>query len=272
MKKKVFAIALLLVLILSLSVSAFAEDGGLDYVTDAAGLLTYEQWEHLENLAETASENAQCGIYIVTVDDFMNYYDTDSVEVCAQSIYHDYELGYGEGKDGILLLLSMADRDFDLCAYGDFGNYAYTDYGKDMLDDEFLDDFSRNDWAAGFEDYIGTAYSFAMSAQNGEPIDSYGGRGSTEGNTTGKIAAVVLIPALAALIVCSIMKGKMKSVAEKKDAAEYLQAESVQLTRQMDQFTHVTETRTHIDRGSSRSGGGGTSVNSSGFSHHSGKF
>lgn len=272
MKKRVFSLVLLLVLILSLSAGVFAEEEGLGYVTDAADLLTVEQWEYLENLAKTASENAQCGIYIVTVDDFMNYYDTNSVEVCAQSIYHDYAMGYGEGKDGILLLLSMADRDYDLCAYGDFGNYAYTDYGKDMLDDEFLDDFSGNNWASGFEDYISTAYSFAMSARNGEPIDSYGGRGSTEESKTGKIAAVVFIPALIALLVCSIMKGKMKSAVLKKDADAYLQSGSVRLTRQLDQFTHVTETRTHIDRGSSRSGGGGTSVNSSGFSHHSGKF
>jgi hypothetical protein len=42
---------------------------------------------------------------------------------------------------------------------------------------------------------------------------------------------------------------------------------------QQDMFTHTTVTRQHIERDSgSRSGGGGTSVNSGGFSHSIGKF
>ena len=281
MKKRGISLALLLALIVCLSVSVFAEGETLGYVTDAAGLLTQDEVEQLETLAQAASEQAQCGIYIVTVDDFTKYYDTSSIEVCAQSIFEDYQLGYGADRDGILLLLSMAERDYDLDARGDFGNAAYTDYGKELLADEFLDNFSRNDWMGGFQDYIEASYSFAMNARNGEPVDTYDGgyngfaaRSGAKGFTPGKLLVLIFFPAITALIVCTILKGKMKSAVQKTEASEYMQQESIRLTRTLDQFTHVTETRTHIDRSTPRSGGGGggTSINSGGHSHHSGKF
>ena len=273
MKKRLLSLALLLALTLCLSIGVFAEGQTLGYVTDAAGLLTQKEQAELQALAQAASEQAQCGIYIVTVDDFRNYYATDSVEVAAQSIFDGYQLGWGADRDGILLLLSMAERDYDLDAHGAFGNAAFTDYGKDLLADEFLDDFSYNDWEDGFEDYIETAYSFAMTARNGEPVDSYGGRTADEGVTPGKVLALILVPALVALIVCSTIKSKMKSAVQKTEAADYMQTQNIRLTKTLDQFTHVTTTRTHIDRSrSTGGGGGGTTINSAGHSHSSGKF
>ena len=48
----------------------------------------------------------------------------------------------------------MAERDYSLIAYGSDAHYAFTDYGKTVLENGFLDDFRRDDWNSGFSDYI----------------------------------------------------------------------------------------------------------------------
>lgn len=53
-----------------------------------------------------------------------------------------------------MLALSMAERDFQMLAHGDTANAAFTDYGKYIMQDEFLDNFREDDWYGGFADYI----------------------------------------------------------------------------------------------------------------------
>ena len=70
------------------------------------------------------------------------------------------------------------------------------------------------------------------------------------------------------------MKSKMKS-AKLQTMAENYQTQALQLRDRQDRFLRkdVTRVRRDTDSGGSRGGGGhGTSVHSSGFSHHSGKF
>lgn len=43
------------------------------YVSDTAGLMNMDQWQQLESEAKRISEKYQCGVYIVTLDDFRNY-------------------------------------------------------------------------------------------------------------------------------------------------------------------------------------------------------
>ena len=72
MKRK-FAVSLLLVLLLSLllPVSALASSSGnLSYVTDSAGILSESQRQELESMAAGISEKYQCGVYIVTTQDY----------------------------------------------------------------------------------------------------------------------------------------------------------------------------------------------------------
>ena len=65
-----------------------------------------------------------------------------------------------------------------------------------------------------------------------------------------------------ALIVCLILKGKMKSVRTGTHANAYVVG-ALNVTASRDQFTHTTKTRTKIEKesssssGSSESGGGG---------------
>ena len=79
---------------------------------------------------------------------------------------------------------------------------------------------------------------------------------------------LALVPLLTALVVCLVMKGKMKSARLQTQADAYITQDSLRLTRQDDRYITTTQTRVKIETAKS----GGTSVNSGGFSHSSGKF
>ena len=144
MKKRfLFSLLLCAALLLALPHAARAE-AKLDYVSDYANILSAETRESLNSQAAQIAADTGCGVYIVVVDNYKTYVN-GTIENFSEAIYKTYELGEGEGKNGVLLSMSMNDRDYDLTAYGDFGNYAFTDYGKQQLAGTFLDNYRAND-------------------------------------------------------------------------------------------------------------------------------
>ena len=106
----------------------------------------------------------------------------------------------------------MEDRDYDLCAHGDLANYAFTDYGKGALAERwFLEAFGQDEWAAGMQRYLDGCEAYLRQAADGAPFD----RGTDPERLADirilKSITVVLVPLLTALIVCLILRGKMKT-------------------------------------------------------------
>lgn len=254
-------------LVVALALPTLAAEPQLGYVTDAADLLTAEEWETLEAKAEEISETYRCDVYIITVDDFTAYTNQVSVYEGAKELYQTYDLGYGTEKSGVLLLLSMAERDYSLIAYG-YGNTAFTDYGKDKLADVFLDDFGDDDWYAGFSDYLQKSERMLEQARDGNPLDV----GSNP--AVGAVGAVisVVLGCLVSLGICSLLASSMKSARIKTEADSYIRDGSLRFTIRTDQFTHTTQSRVKIEKEEGSGSGGGTSIDSSGFSGKSGKF
>ena len=127
MKKFLSSVLAVLLLIVCLSIPAFA-DAQLSYVTDDAGILYDSDISALEERAAAVSEQYGCGVYIVTVEDFTDYSDAYYVDDFGEELFSSYDLGLGDGNCGILLILSMAERDYGLVAHGDFANTAFTDF------------------------------------------------------------------------------------------------------------------------------------------------
>ena len=260
MKKLSLCLLLCLCLCLSMVVLASAEET-LDYVTDAAGLLTQEQVAQLNATATEISERYDCAVYIVTVPDYKTY-NNESVQRCTEELYNYFDLGRGEGRDGLILLLSMAERDYDLWGHGPFGKYAFTDYGLDGLEQRFLPYFRQNDWYGGFNAYLRGAASLLDQAAQGEP-EAYH-------MSVGTKAAIALTPAsLIGFLVCSLFKGQMKTAKEKDTAEDYVVSGSARLRVREDRFVNRTRTVHVIE---SNSGGVGSRPSGGGTSHHSGKF
>lgn len=277
MKKLILCLLLCAALVSGFALSASAD--GM-YVSDAAGLLSADELGALDDNAREISEYYNCGVYIVVVDDYTDYV-RGSISDFSEAVYKSYNLGMGEGKNGILLSLSMSERDYDLCAYGDWAHYAFTDYGKDKLAGTFLDNFRNNDWFGGFNDYLANSASLMEMAKNGEPLDTivYDEQPRQRGWNPLELGLILLVPCVVAMSVCSVFKAQMKTARRQFFAMPYVDEGSSRLTVNHDQFLSRNVVRTPIPRkddddGPRASGGrpGGTSINSGGFSHKSGKF
>ena len=227
-----------------------------------AGLLTESEWETLERLARTLSEEYSFGVYAIAVDDYEDYAYGD-VQDAAEALYHGYDLGVGPDRDGVLLLLPIYDRDYGLIANGDFGNYAFNEEGCEALTAFFLDDFADDDWYGGFSDYLTWCGNYLEAAQNGEPFSADNPPMDAAGRMSAiliRVAVILLLPLIIAFIVILILGSKMRSVAAATQAKRYIKGNLI-LTGQHDRYTHTTQTRQKVtsESGSSKSSGGGTS-------------
>ena len=286
MKKRLLSLlltGLLAALLLSLLAFPALADSQrtLPLVVDVYGLLSEEQEEALNELAEGYSAQYECDIILIVTTDTEGY----DVESYTEAVYHHYQYGWGEERSGVILLLSMEGRDYDLAAYG-YGNVAFTDYGKTWLMDDVLPYLGKNDWYNAFRKYIDLSADYLRQAREGNPVDYYGGGkddpwgGGPDYPTrsgfyvSGQTVLIALIAGLIpAGITVLIMRAKMKSARLQTQADSY--AAGLQLRDRQDRFINKTVSRVRRDTDSGgRSGGGGhgTSVHSSGFSHHSGKF
>lgn len=254
MKRKFFALLAALFLVL-LAVPAAADASG-SYVFDEAQLLDEQQEQQLNDLAAKYTKKYDCGLYIATVD---NYRDSGSdVQDAAKKIYQEKNMGVGAQHDGILLLLSMSERDYALICHGGLANRIFDQTARGDIADSFLSYFGRNDWNNGFQAYL----------------ESSGKALSGDHFKQGMLGIVVVLvcPAAVALIVVMTLKSKMKSVKIGAQARMYLLQGSEKWRVRDDIYTHTTEVRRRIEQPRSQSGGHGSSSSSGGFSGTSGKF
>lgn len=293
MKKRLCALLLALLLLALFPVAAMAEEAGdssFPYVLDNAGLLSDSQRSTLESRAAELSESHGCSLYIVTVEDSSQF--NPDVYEAAKGIYDYYDLGYGDGRDGVLLLLSMSERDYAVVGHGQLGETICNYESSWLIEDEFLDNFRRNDWYGGFTDYLNACGKQLTKLENGEDITqgadiitgsdgqeyhSYNAPGENQGMSTGlKLLIGIGVPCVIALIVCSTFKSQMKTAKLRTTAEEYVVPGSAALRTREDRFVNRTESRVRIqsDSGSrgSSSGGGSSFHSGGGFSGRSGKF
>ena len=261
--KRLISIMVAALLLALLIIPASAAESPESCIYDTEGLLTDEEYWTLEDYAQEISTQRQCAVYFVAVDDFRNYGDGDIFNV-ARQFFLTSDFGMGEGKDGVMLILSMADRDHSLIVHG-FGETALTDYGKDYISEEFLDNFADNDWYGGCLDYLACTDELLSQAREGNIYD----RGSWI--TSGVLWLWSLIlGAVTALIVCLIQRAMMRrKVREQTNALDYVQGD-VHITRRRDVYSHTTEIRHKIEK--NNSGSSGDHSHSGGFSGKSGKF
>lgn len=254
MKRKFFALLAALFLVL-LAVPAAADASG-SYVFDEAQLLDEQQEQQLNDLAAKYTKKYDCGLYIATVD---NYRDSGSdVQDAAKKIYQEKNMGVGAQHDGILLLLSMSERDYALICHGGLANRIFDQTARGDIADSFLSYFGRNDWNNGFQAYL---------ENSGKALSGDHFKQGMLG-----IVVVLVCPAAVALIVVMTLKSKMKSVKIGAQARMYLLQGSEKWRVRDDIYTHTTEVRRRIEQPRSQSGGHGSSSSSGGFSGTSGKF
>jgi len=236
-------------------------------VVDDAGLLTALSLEKLIEKAEKISKAYGLDIAIVTLADM----GKGDAFTNTMDLYDTYAYGVGADKSGILLMISMADRDFAFVTKG-YANYAFTDYGQIKIEDAFLSALSDGSYNQAFHDYIDACEKLLRYAAEGTPVDVNSDPDEIFKQNMIKLAIALIAPVLLALIILEVWKSGMRTAVAKTTAHDYIPQNGFVLTGKEDTFLYKTESRRKIESSSSSSGRGGTSTNSRGFSGRSGKF
>jgi uncharacterized protein len=228
---------------------------GNNYVVDETGTLTVTQIDILNEKAAALTEKRGLAVYIWIVDLVPEKYarTINDLEVYVDAFYARYDLGYGDDKNGMVLLLEIGDipgeRDYLLNTHGSCTTFFNNDRRERLLDDKIVPPFK-----AAFNDgnFYKVADTFLESVEN-EYVRYY------MITLAIKLAIVILLPLLIALIVCSRWKAKMKTAKIARTADNYIPANGFNLTGQADLFLYRTTTRRKIERESSSSGGSSSS-------------
>lgn len=246
-------------------------------VNDGGDLLSASEEEKLEAALDEISNRQQFDVVVVTTDSTggktpMEYADD----------FYDYNgYGYGEERDGALLLISMEERDWYISTCG-YGITALTDYGIQQIGDSIIPYLKDQEYYDCFSKFARLCDSYVTTARTSAPIDiqGYSGIGDVPRiehkapfNFGSNILISLIIGFVVALIITGAMRSKLKTVRFQAAANDYVNPGSLKIARSQDLFLYSTVTRTAIPK-ETRSGGGGggssTHVSSSGSTHGGG--
>ena len=261
--KKISYLFIIMVLMCTpfLSASVKAEENHPPRLVDHSDLLSSSEEEWISDKLDEVSRKQNFDVVIVTVDSLqgksaMEYADD----------FYDYN-GYGMGNhyDGVLLLVSMYERQWWISTYG-YGITAITEAGIDYISQQFLSDLSNGDYARAFYTYVSLCDEFVAQAKTGTPYDV----GNLPKEPFPFLMALLIslgVGFLIAFIVVSCMKAQLKTVHYQSNSRQYIKQGSMQLTRQYDQFLYANISKRRKPEQKQSGGGSSTHGSSSGRSH-----
>lgn len=250
MVKRRIAIFVCLILLTALPYPASAAPAK---VIDRAGLLSAYEESQLESSAIALSDTYGIDVVILTVE---STYGADVTEYADN--YFDRN-GYGIGSDhsGVLLMLSMEDRDWVITTSGK-GIQALTDYGQEQIMDIVLEYLREDDYFHGFQAFHTELDTYFAAYERGEPIDYQPG----VSDYIIRVLIALVIGALAGFITITVMKSGMKTAVFQHGARDYVVSGTYQIRAQRDIYLYSNLTRVRRSSDSS-----GTHRGSSGRSH-----
>lgn len=244
--KRICSVFLALILCCALAVQVSAAQ--MPRLVDAADLLTASQETELLAYLDQASDKLQTEVVIVTLENLGGY----SADQVIEAFYDEYDYGFGPGRDGVMLLLSMAERDYRILANG-FAADAISLSDIDEIGDDIVSELSDGEYMDGFMEFVDLCAYEIDGERNGFPFP-WGV----------SLTVSVAVGFLVAFIATGFMRAELKSVHSKTGAREYAKRGSMQLTRTSDLFLYRTVDRRPRPKESSSgyrsSGGGGRNV------------
>lgn len=245
--KRLFSLILALALCLSLAVSVSAAQ--MPLLVDAADLLSDWEEEQTLHLLEQVRDELQVELVIVTMDSLGGH----SADAVIEAFYDEYGYGYGTNRDGVCLLVAMAERDYRILANG-FGADAISMSEIYDIGDDVAYYLSDGDYADAFDTFIDRCIYEIRVETNGVPF-----------NFGMSLLISLVIGFVVALIATGIMAAKLRSVRSQSAAREYVKPGSMHIKRSTDLFLYRTMDRRRKPQESSsgsrgHGGGGGRHV------------
>ena len=240
MKRKLLSMLFVVVLCLSLAVGAYAASGA-DIYDEADLLSNQEETQLAEKLSEIGKEfDAQ--IVIMTVSS-----TNGDIDAYIEEMFDGMNMGYGEKRDGVLLLVCMNPRQWRILSNG-YAGQAITGSEISAIGDEMVSDLSDGDYARAFDIFVAQTDYYLDGYLNGFPF-----------NFGKNLIVALIIGVVAGVVVALVLKKQLKSVRQQKQANIYIKSGSMQITKSRDLFLYREVSRTKKD--SSNSSGSGSSRN-----------
>ncbi len=251
-KLKLLLLLFILTLVPTLSISA-----NETRIYDGDDLISSEIEQELEEQLAYIYETYQLDVYIVTTFSL----EGEAASTYAENMYYYYDFGYGNNKDGLLLLLSLEYRDWAITTEG-FGDVAYNNYALDQFEENILHYFSDGEYEKGFSEYVDMVEAYAKQARTGDEYDYSNQYRGTMYYVIG-FGIVMLVGIFAAVGYVVYLFTQMNNVVAQKEAKAYIDKDSFLLHDKSDQFLYSTVTKV-IRPKSNSSGSSGSSGGRSG--------
>lgn len=239
--KKGFLFSILIVaFLLTLSLGVSALPTAPKSIIDDATLLSAQEQQLLEQEAEKIGNEYALDIVILTVQST----NGRSPRQYAESYYDSN----GYAPDGILLLISMDERDWYICTTGN-AQQILTSRKIDQLGDEFVSFLSSGSYYEGFSAFLTGVADNCSHYRDG--------KSSSSGIQIIHVAISLLVGIAVGGITILIMRSSMKSTKRQHSASEYIMRDSFRLNAVHDMFLYSRVTKTPVQTNSSGGHGGG---------------
>lgn len=228
---------------------------------DGAYLLSDDEREELNDQLNELSHQYDFDIFIVTTYSLNGKTSTQY----ADDFFDENKYGMGDGEDGILLLISMENRDWAISTCG-FGIEAFTDAGQEYMVEQFKPFLSDGDYFEAFEKFVNLCDDFIETAKTGKPYDT--------SNMPKKPIQFIWVPialgigCLVSIVIMLGFKSQLKTVRYQPVALDYIK--NLKINRHQDIYLYRNVTRRKKPENNSRSGGGSSTHMSSSGSRHGG--
>ena len=227
MKKTLRMLLLVLVLCVGLVMPAAAEttDGfASDHIcmVDMAGVLNEQEVTELEMMIDEIRTRQKFDIAILIVSEE----DIPSMEEYADDIYDGADMGYGQTRDGVLLVVDLKSSECYMSTKG-YGITVFTDAGIQYVGQQMRPELADGDYAGAFRTFATLCDDFITQARNGKPYDA---------DTLPKeplsliwIPVAIVIGFIIAFVIVGGMKKQLKTVRFQAKADDYVKAGSMNL-------------------------------------------
>lgn len=280
-----FAILTVISLMLTLFVLPVSADE-LPRVIDDADLLSASEEADLQAVIDVLIDEHSFDFVIVYTDDI----GSSSPRQYADDYFDDNGYGYGDGRDGILLLVSMAERDWYISTSGS-GIGCFSDHTLDSIGSDIVLYLSDGDYYDAAREFLSAAEAVLEGDYYGSSDEYYDDYyddyyytenyvGSEESDRFPVMAEliVIVVSLVIAFIAASMAKRSMNTARKQVGASRYIGAKGANITVARDTYLYSTVSKVKIESDSSHGGssrsGGSSHRSSSGRSHggRGGKF
>ena len=259
MKRRLFSVLGCLLIFFSSSLLAFAASAR---VIDEAGLLAQPEEILLENKIQTITDQFQIDAVILLVQSLSGKSSTSY----ADDYFDANGFGIGESHSGVLLLLSMEDRDWAISTCGE-AIYALPNNKIEALFSKISSALSANQFYSALDQYLDGLASCFEAYRSYENADSLINVAKLNAKS---ILIAFVVGLIGAGIILLIMVQSMNTARRQSGAASYVRNGTFHLKKHHDLYLYSTVKKTYR----SDNNGSSTHRSASGRSHggRSGKF